>query len=65
MSQNEKYTSWFDEISISDVPSVGGKNASLGEMYLELESQGVKNGLQVYVMCEIPSNIMLVNEFCN
>ncbi len=24
---------WFDEIGIEDVPLVGGKNASLGEMY--------------------------------
>ena len=24
---------WFKEINIEDVPSVGGKNASLGEMY--------------------------------
>ena len=23
---------WFNEIGIQDVPSVGGKNASLGEM---------------------------------
>jgi pyruvate,water dikinase len=23
---------WFDEITIDDVPVVGGKNASLGEM---------------------------------
>ena len=24
---------WFDDIGIDDVPLVGGKNASLGEMY--------------------------------
>ena len=33
---------WFDEISIDDVPHVGGKNASLGEMYRELDGKGVK-----------------------
>ena len=33
---------WFEKISIDDVPHVGGKNASLGEMYRELQSQGVK-----------------------
>ncbi len=33
---------WFSEISIDDVPHVGGKNASLGEMYRELESEGVR-----------------------
>jgi len=42
VSQIRKFTLWFDEISIDDVPSVGGKNASLGEMYRELTSKGVK-----------------------
>ncbi len=32
---------WFDEIGIADVPLVGGKNASLGEMYRELGPQGI------------------------
>ncbi|MCC6511745.1 MAG: phosphoenolpyruvate synthase, partial [Pirellulaceae bacterium] len=32
----------FAEITIDDVPLVGGKNASLGEMVRELTSQGVK-----------------------
>ena len=32
---------WFDDISIEDVPMVGGKNASLGEMYQKLTSKGV------------------------
>ncbi|MDP1796718.1 MAG: phosphoenolpyruvate synthase [Planctomycetaceae bacterium] len=32
---------WFRELSIKDVPLVGGKNASLGEMYRTLGSQGV------------------------
>ena len=42
MQQNPKYVRWFKDIRIDDVPSVGGKNASLGEMYRELTSQGVK-----------------------
>ena len=33
---------WFEKISIEDVPHVGGKNASLGEMYQELKDKGVK-----------------------
>lgn len=33
---------WFEEIGIADVPDVGGKNASLGEMYRELAGKGVK-----------------------
>lgn len=32
----------FADLGIDDVPFVGGKNASLGEMYRELASQGVK-----------------------
>ncbi len=32
----------FSEIGIKDVPLVGGKNASLGEMYQKLSRQGVK-----------------------
>ena len=32
---------WFNEIFIEDVPLVGGKNASLGEMYQKLTSKGV------------------------
>ena len=36
------YILWFSEISIQDVPIVGGKNASLGEMYRELVPRGVR-----------------------
>lgn len=32
---------WFNEIGIEDVPNVGGKNASLGEMTKALISKGV------------------------
>lgn len=32
---------WFGEVSLRDVPLVGGKNASLGEMYSNLGSLGV------------------------
>ncbi len=32
----------FSELSIEDVPLVGGKNASLGEMFNELSSEGVQ-----------------------
>jgi pyruvate,water dikinase len=31
----------FDEIAIDDLPSVGGKNASLGEIRRALSSKGV------------------------
>ncbi|HSR89033.1 MAG TPA: phosphoenolpyruvate synthase [Candidatus Udaeobacter sp.] len=35
------YISWFKDLTINDIPSVGGKNASLGEMYAKLKSKGV------------------------
>ena len=46
-TQSPKYIRWFKEICVDDVPWVGGKNASLGEMYSALISQGVRvpNGL--------------------
>jgi len=37
-----KYTKFFNELGIKDVPMVGGKNASLGEMYRNLAEKGVK-----------------------
>jgi pyruvate,water dikinase len=33
---------WFEDIGITDVPIVGGKNASLGEMVRELGKRGVR-----------------------
>ncbi len=36
-----KYLKFFEELSIEDIPQVGGKNASLGEMYRHLKPQGV------------------------
>jgi len=49
MSEHNNYIRWFNELTIDDVPLVGGKNASLGEMYRELEPQGIKipNGFAV------------------
>ena len=49
MKHDATYIRWFEEIKIEDVPLVGGKNASLGEMYRELTPQGVKlpNGFAV------------------
>ena len=42
MSKEQEFILWFDQLGIDDVPLVGGKNASLGEMYRELTSKGVK-----------------------
>ena len=36
-----KFIKFFEELGIKDVPQVGGKNASLGEMYQKLTKQGV------------------------
>jgi pyruvate,water dikinase len=36
------YIRWFEEIGTGDVASVGGKNASLGEMVRKLGSRGIK-----------------------
>ncbi len=40
-AHDEKFILWFEEIGIEDVPLVGGKNASLGEMYQHLTGKGV------------------------
>ena len=42
------WTRWFSEIGIDDVPLVGGKNASLGEMTRELGSSasGCRKGMR-------------------
>lgn len=41
-TERSSFILWFKEIGIDDVPVVGGKNASLGEMYRELAANGVK-----------------------
>ena len=48
-SVNGRYVRFFSEIGIGDVPLVGGKNASLGEMYQELTPRGIRvpNGFAV------------------
>jgi len=47
--KDDKFILWFEEIGIEDVPLVGGKNASLGEMIRELKSKGVSvpNGFAI------------------
>ena len=45
----KRYILWFKEINIKDVPIVGGKNASLGEMYRNLSKKGINipNGFAI------------------
>jgi pyruvate, water dikinase len=48
-STQGEYIRWFEDLGIADVPLVGGKNASLGEMYRELTPQGIRvpNGFAI------------------
>lgn len=41
MSMEEVFIKWFEELNIGDVPLVGGKNASLGEMIRNLGDKNV------------------------
>ncbi len=49
MTTAPSYVRFFETFGIADVPLVGGKNASLGEMYRELSPKGVRvpNGFAV------------------
>lgn len=49
MSKQNKFILTFSEIGIKDIPLVGGKNASLGEMYQNLTAQGINipNGFAI------------------
>lgn len=49
MEKSKQLILWFDRLGIEDVPLVGGKNASLGEMYRLLVPKGVRipNGFAV------------------
>jgi len=38
----ESTVRWFNELSMKDVPIVGGKNASLGEMISQLSNAGIR-----------------------
>ena len=37
-----RFILWFEEVTADDVNRVGGKNASLGEMYQELRPRGIQ-----------------------
>jgi len=47
--KSKRFILWFNEIGIEDIPMVGGKNASLGEMYQNLHQQGINipNGFAI------------------
>ena len=41
-SKDQALVLWFEEVGIADIPLVGGKNASLGEMIQQLTAKGVR-----------------------
>lgn len=47
--KDKNFILWFDQVNNNDVAMVGGKNASLGEMYTTLTSKGIRvpNGFVV------------------
>ena len=49
MTHSQPHIRWFKDLGINDVAQVGGKNASLGEMYQNLTGQGIRvpNGFAV------------------
>src|SRR3989344_4115042 len=49
MEKDKKFILWFDQIGIADVALVGGKNASLGEMYTTLTNKSIRvpNGFAI------------------
>ena len=49
MEKDKKFVLWFDQVNNNDVAMVGGKNASLGEMYTTLTGKGIRvpNGFVV------------------
>jgi len=38
----QSYVRWFSDIRLSDVPEVGGKTASLGELYAMFAAEGIR-----------------------
>lgn len=42
MADSTTFVRWLEELTNDDVPVVGGKNASLGEMIQSLENEGVR-----------------------
>ena len=49
VSKDKSFILWFEELGNTDVAYVGGKNASLGEMYRLLSKKGIRipNGFAI------------------
>jgi pyruvate,water dikinase len=58
-----QWVRWFKDLTIADVPQVGGKNASLGEMIRELTAEGVQVPDGYAVTASAYHNFIRFNEF--
>ena len=47
-SKEESLILWFDEVGIEDIPLVGGKNGSWGEMIQQLTSKDSASSYEKY-----------------
>jgi len=56
MSKKKSFILWFNRLTIKDVPLVGGKNASLGEMYSTLTKKALTSQM-VLLLLPMPTDI--------
>lgn len=56
-----QYIKWFNSLGMGDVDLVGGKNASLGEMYQNLSKEGIRIPNGFAVTAEAYKHILDVN----
>ncbi len=56
------FIKWFNDIGMEDVTTVGGKNASLGEMYRNLSSKGVSVPNGFAITAEAYFQILKINK---
>lgn len=57
-----KYIKWFNELAMDDVDLVGGKNASLGEMYQNLSQEGIRIPNGFAITADAYDDILNVND---
>ena len=68
MEKSQKYILWFREIDSNDVPLVGGKNASLGEMFSKFNEKGSypveysKVGAKQFDRINIPNGFVVTSK---
>lgn len=56
-SRSERFIRWFSEINLSHMSLVGGKNASLGELYQEVGRQGISQARQLILSSNFPEDL--------